>query len=527
VSYECGTIQSEKATLIVLVEITDRKRAEERIKSMARFPSENPNPVLRVGSNGVLLHANDAGYRLLLGWDLESGKTAPHALRQAAAEALATRGAVMFDSEHGERIFSFFVVPIEEAGYVNFYAQEVTGRRRLEEELGQQAALLDLAPVFVRDMSNRIVFWGRGAQQLYGYSSEEALGRNCIELLRTEPAISFDEVVETLKQRGIWEREVIRRARDGSRIVIATRWVLYYDSKGTPSRILEADTDITLRQEMEENIRQWNTRLEETVLERTANLRAAKEQAEHADRAKSEFLANMSHELRTPLNAIIGFSQLLIDGRAGPLNPEQKEYLSDVLTSGSHLLNLVSDILDLTKISAGKLEFNPQLFSVRQAIERSCVSIQPMPSAKNITIAVDTPAGDDLVYLDPVRFMQILQNLLSNAVKFTPENGVVSITARLDEQRRVRVEVKDSGIGISKEDLPRLFREFEQGDSGFGKRQQGTGLGLALTKKIIELQHGSISVESEPGNGSTFSVILPAAQAAPLLSRKPAGVTAA
>jgi protein-histidine pros-kinase len=235
----------------------------------------------------------------------------------------------------------------------------------------------------------------------------------------------------------------------------------------------------------------------------------------------------MSHELRTPLNAIIGFSQLLIDGRAGPLNPEQKEYLSDVLTSGSHLLNLVSDILDLTKISAGKLEFNPQLFSVRQAIERSCVSIQPMPSAKNITIAVDTPAGDDLVYLDPVRFMQILQNLLSNAVKFTPENGVVSITARLDEQRRVRVEVKDSGIGISKEHLPRLFREFEQGDSGFGKRQQGTGLGLALTKKIIELQHGSISVESEPGNGSTFSVILPAAQAAPLLSRKPAGVTAA
>jgi signal transduction histidine kinase len=254
------------------------------------------------------------------------------------------------------------------------------------------------------------------------------------------------------------------------------------------------------------------------------DLQDAKERAELSDRAKSDFLANMSHELRTPLNAIIGFSQMLIDGRAGPLNPEQKEYLSDILTGGGHLLNLVSDILDLTKIAAGKLELNPQPFSIRQVIDRTCATIRPMPSQKNITINTDTPADDDLVNLDPVRFMQILQNLLSNAVKFTPENGVVNITARLDEQRRIRLEVKDTGIGIGKEDLPRLFHAFEQGDSSFAKRQQGTGLGLALTKKIIELQQGSISVESEPGKGSTFTVIIPMAQGGVVKSRKRAGV---
>jgi PAS domain S-box-containing protein len=512
--YEHGKLPAEKATLLVLVDITDRKEAEEATNSVARFPFENPNPVLRIGTNGVLLYANDASYKLLSGWYLEIGKPAPRPLREAAADASATRKPTVFDSEHNERIFSFSVVPIRAAGYVNFYAQEITGRRRIEEELRQQAALLDLAPVFVRDMANRIVFWGHGAQQLYGYSSKEATGRNCLELLRTELPLPLGEIFNMLRRRGTWERELIRYTRDGSRIVVASRWVLYADAKGRPARILEVDTDMTQRKEMEENIKQWNTRLEETVLERTANLRAAKEQAEHADRAKSEFLANMSHELRTPLNAIIGFSQILIDGRAGPLSPLQKEYLSDVLASGHHLLNLVSDILDLTRISAGKLELSPQLCSLRQIIDRGCATVKPMPSQKNITIKTDMPAGDDLTCLDPVRLMQVLQNLLSNAVKFTPENGTVHVTVSLDEKMGVRLQVKDTGIGISKEDLPRLFNAFEQGDSGFAKRQQGTGLGLALTKKIIELQQGSISVESEPGKGSTFTVILPSAQTA-------------
>lgn len=210
----------------------------ESTKSVMPFPSENPNPVLRVDSHGVLLYANDASYQVLVAWDLEIGKLAPQCLQQAAAEAAKTRATAHFDSEHNQRTFSFSVVPGSEADYVDFYAQETTDSRRLEEELRQQAALLDLAPVLVRDMTDSIVFWGRGAEQLYSYSREEALGRNCVELLGTEFPVPFAEIVQTLKRRGTWERELIRRKRDGSRIVIASRWVMYYDSKGTPARVL-------------------------------------------------------------------------------------------------------------------------------------------------------------------------------------------------------------------------------------------------------------------------------------------------
>jgi protein-histidine pros-kinase len=231
---------------------------------------------------------------------------------------------------------------------------------------------------------------------------------------------------------------------------------------------------------------------------------------EEANRLKSEFLANMSHELRTPLNGIIGFSEYMVDEKAGPLNWEQKEYLSDVLTSARHLLHLINDVLDLAKIEAGKMELSPETFAINEVIGEVCTIIEPMASQKNITMSAETPPETVFVTVDPVKFKQVLYNLLSNAVKFTPENGDIKLSARLEDHKRIRVEVKDTGIGIKTEDVPRLFHEFEQLDSGLGRKQQGTGLGLALTKKIVELQGGSIAVESEFGKGSTFTVALPA-----------------
>ena len=241
-----------------------------------------------------------------------------------------------------------------------------------------------------------------------------------------------------------------------------------------------------------------------------AELREAKELAESSDRAKSDFLANMSHELRTPLNAIIGFSEMLVDEKAGPVNPDQKEFLGDILKSGRHLLTLISDVLDLARVASGKLELKPQSFSLKEAIVETCSIVKPMADEKKIAINVDARIENDIVTLDPLRFKQVLYNLLSNAIKYNYDNGHVTVAVSVDEQNQIRLQVKDTGIGIKEENLPRIFHDFVQLDIGAAKVQPGTGLGLALTKKILEEQKGSITAESEVGHGSTFTVVLPA-----------------
>jgi len=230
---------------------------------------------------------------------------------------------------------------------------------------------------------------------------------------------------------------------------------------------------------------------------------------EYANRMKSEFLANMSHELRTPLNGIIGFTEFLIDEKPGPLRPKQKEYLSDVLNSARHLLQLINDVLDLAKVEAGKMELHPETFPVLKAVEEVTVVIKGIAHKKHIAVGIEVSDGLDAITLDQHKFKQVLYNLLSNAVKFSDEGGHVAIHVRRLDTHRLEVQVRDTGIGINAKDINRLFTEFEQLDSGTARRFEGTGLGLALTKKIVEFQGGRIGVESEPGKGSVFTVVLP------------------
>jgi signal transduction histidine kinase len=228
-----------------------------------------------------------------------------------------------------------------------------------------------------------------------------------------------------------------------------------------------------------------------------------------ANRMKSEFLANMSHELRTPLNGIIGFSEFLVDEKPGKLNSKQAEYLNDVLNSANHLLQLINDVLDLAKVEAGKMELNPEIFSVLNAVEEVCAVIKTIAQKKQIKVAIKISPDLEAVQLDLQKFKQVLYNLLSNAIKFTDAGGKVEIVASSREGNQFQVAVKDTGIGIKHEDLNRLFREFEQLEAGTARRFEGTGLGLALTKKIVEFQKGSIDVESEFGRGSTFTAVFP------------------
>jgi signal transduction histidine kinase len=270
------------------------------------------------------------------------------------------------------------------------------------------------------------------------------------------------------------------------------------DADGKPVHYTAIRADITERKRFEHALQQTNMELEHARL-----------MAEQANRAKSEFLSGMSHELRTPLNGIIGFTEFLIDEKPGPLRPKQKEYLGDVLNSGRHLLQLINDVLDLAKVEAGKMELHLETFPVRKAVEEVTAVIQGIASKKQISITIEVGPDLDAVTLDQQKFKQILYNLLSNAVKFSDDRGRISIRAsRLDPQQ-LQVEVRDSGIGIKAEDIHRLFSEFEQLDSGPARRFEGTGLGLALTKKIVEFQNGRIRVESQPGLGSAFTVLLP------------------
>jgi signal transduction histidine kinase len=237
-------------------------------------------------------------------------------------------------------------------------------------------------------------------------------------------------------------------------------------------------------------------------------LRRLYAELEAASRHKSEFLANMSHELRTPLNAIIGFSQVLRERMFGEVNPKQEEYLDDILSSGNHLLSVINDVLDLSKVEAGQVELQVAPFSLREALERGVVMVRERAAKGGVQVALATDPAVDVVEGDERRVRQVIFNLLSNAVKFTPAGGAVDVrAAQLDGE--VIVSVADTGPGIAPGDHERIFEEFRQTEAGVEQRE-GTGLGLTLSKRLVELHGGRIWVDSELGKGSTFVFTLPA-----------------
>jgi len=293
--------------------------------------------------------------------------------------------------------------------------------------------------------------------------------------------------------------------------MIKTLRITYKSLKDTEADLIEHRDHLeTMVEDRTSQLQAANEKLSAEIQDRIRTLNelaVAKEHAESADRLKSAFLATMSHELRTPLNSIIGFTGIILQGIVGPLNDEQKKQLNMVRGSAQHLLSLINDILDISKIEAGQMQMAHEKFSLSQIIEKAVESARPLAEKKGVALAFSITPGIENITGDRRRVEQILLNLLSNAIKFT-EKGAVKIECE-PEDGKVTVRVIDTGIGIKAEDMETIFQAFRQIDSGLTRKYEGTGLGLSICKRLVELMGGKIWVTSIWGSGSTFSLSLP------------------
>ncbi len=349
------------------------------------------------------------------------------------------------------------------------------------------------------DEQQHILVFNAAAEKMFGYTASEMLGQSLDRLIPERFRAAHAGHIRKFEQTHVTRRTIgalgtiFGLRANGEEF--PTEASISQAAAGEVKLFTVILRDVTERR-LAEQLRLENLRLDERS-----------HHVEEANRLKSEFLANMSHELRTPLNAIIGFTEMLIDRRPGPLNPKQQEYLGDVYNSAIYLLQLINDVLDLAKVEAGKMVFSPEQFLIGKAIEEVCAVTKAIAQKKGIGLKVNVAPALRYVTLDQQKFKQVLYNLLSNAIKFTDEGGKVEIRAAMHDAHHFKLLIQDTGIGIKTEDIARLFKAFEQLKSGAW--QEGTGLGLALTRKIVELQGGTIGVESDVGQGSCFTIVLP------------------
>ncbi|MGH9699928.1 MAG: response regulator [Candidatus Acidiferrales bacterium] len=360
-----------------------------------------------------------------------------------------------------------------------------------------------------------IVFQGKPTGTVYIRSNLEELNGRLERYAGIAAIVLLASMLAAFLVSSIFRRAVaepIVRLAEIAKIVCRDR---NYSLRATPTRggsgelaiLIDAFNEMLAQtQQSEGALRQSHNQLEQRVKERTAELETAKEEVERASKFKDQFLSTMSHELRTPLNAVLGFSDLLADPRYGTLNERQQRYVNHIYTGGKHLLKLISDILDLSKIEAGRMDLSREDVTVAPAFAEVLSALQPLADKKSQTLLQQVDSNPH-VRADSMRFKQVLMNLVGNAIKFTPEGGRIELAARQIDDK-VRVEVRDNGPGIPPEQQQHIFEAFIR-LSQTGTATEGTGLGLAITSRLVELHGSKLGIESEPGRGSCFYFSLP------------------
>lgn len=366
--------------------------------------------------------------------------------------------------------------------------------------------------LYLYTAEGKFLRWNHRFEEVSGYSGSEIARMHPIDFFAPEHRPLLAERIGEVFQTGTAFVEASFLSKDGSTTpYLFTGRAVHFEGREC---LVGIGIDVSGKKQAEEKrraaeraLRDLNRTLEQKVADRTEELRTALVRAESADRLKSAFLATMSHELRTPLNSIIGFTGIVLQELAGPLTGEQRKQLVMVQGSTRHLLELIKDVLDLSKIEAGQLEIRREAFDVAQVVEQAAETVRPLAEAKGLRLDVSIASDLGTAHGDPRRTHQILLNLLNNGIKFTDE-GHVSLNAER-ENGSVTVRIADTGIGIKPEDLDLLFQPFRQVDSELTRQHEGTGLGLAICRRLATLMGGEISVESAWREGSEFSVTLP------------------
>ena len=388
-------------------------------------------------------------------------------------------------------------------------ARDLTERKQADVAALRLGAIVESSDdaIVSKDLNGIVTSWNLAAERVFGWTAAEMIGQSITRII---PKERMDEEKFVLSQVRAGKRvdhfETVRQDKFGRPIQIS---LTVSPIRAADGRVIGASKiarDITRDKELVASQREAQAREEAA---RRQVLEVENRRIQEGSRIKSEFVANMSHELRTPLNSIIGFAELMVDQRLGPLPPKYAEFPSLILNSAGHLLQLINDILDLAKVESGKIDLKPERVQLASVVHD--VASIASGLARQRDIRIDTIVAPEVgeAHLDPNRLKQVLYNFLSNAIKFSHEHSRVEVRIRTEGADHFRLEVQDWGIGIKAEDQDRLFVEFQQLDASTAKHYKGTGLGLALTKRIVEAQGGSVGVQAELGVGSTFYAQLP------------------
>ena len=544
------------------IEITERKRAEEALRRSAEEIQDlydyAPCGYHSLDSNGMFIRINETelhwlGYAreeiigkkrfsdLVTGKYIQTfGENFPRFLEQGWVRDLEFE-IVRKDGSILPVLLTATALYDDDGNFVMSRSTiyDVTERRKAEEKEHLLSAIVQSSDdaIFAKEMNGVILSWNKGAERIYGYSAEEIVGKSVSVLVPPDYPDELAEIMAHLRQGERIEHYTTERIRkDGQRISISLAVSPILNREGNILGASSIGRDITEQMRIEKEVLKLNEELEQRVAIRTHELEKSQkalmnivedlndktEELEKAnaklkdlDRLKSMFIASMSHELRTPLNSIIGFSSILHDEWLGSVNREQKENLAIILKSGRHLLNLINDVIDVSKIEAGKIESFPEEFDLRDLVNDAVNLIKKELEKKGVVLRVSSTSK--LMFTDRRRLLQCLLNLLTNAVKYS-EQGVVTVETRIVDSPQeflekdvAEISVTDTGIGIREEDLGKMFQPFVRLASPLQSTVPGTGLGLYLTRKLVaEVLSGDILLTSKYGRGSRFTIRIPA-----------------